>query len=158
MFYIEPCAMKCPNGSIQYYADEYSFNSVPTLPSMPAVLIQNLNLTFDIPSRSANDIWGYHNYTQWKKAELKSPASVDGRLILTSEIEYDGIYSIERADEWETHYDPQTGWVCIGGLETQSYDAFTDKFNGCVEFYPNVIAAIKSGECNAVWMRPTMVK
>lgn len=34
MFYIESCAMKCPNGSIQYYADEYSFNSVPTLLSV----------------------------------------------------------------------------------------------------------------------------
>lgn len=158
MFYIEPCVLKYPNGCIQYYVNEYSFNSTPILPSMPAIMIQNLNITFDFQLKSANDIWGYHNYKLWKEVELKEPNSVKGKLLLSLEIEYDDVYSIKRANEWETYYNSQTGWICIGDLNTQKYDAFIDKFNGCVEFYPNVIAAIKNGECNAIWIRPIVIK
>ena len=157
MFQIKQDTLKYPNGCIQYIINEYSFNSYPILPSLPSIMIQNINICFDIQTKCANDIWGYHNYNVWNNTTLTVPDFVRGKLILTLDIKDDDVYRIERANKWKTFYDLQSGWICIGNLYTGICKAYIDKDNGCIEFYPNVIAIICNSELEAIWIKPTIL-
>lgn len=53
MFQIKQDTLKYPNGCIQYIINEYSFNSYPILPSLPSIMIQNINICFDIQTKCA---------------------------------------------------------------------------------------------------------
>lgn len=157
MFLIEYSQIKCNYGRIEYITNEYSFMSYPALNSLPAILVQNLNITFDYESKTANDIWGYHSYTKWIHTELEPPKAKPGKLYLSDEIGCQDCYRIEETSQWNTFYDSISGWICIGDQFVSGYTIPFNSNNGAIEFYPNVVAVIGDSNLISLWIKPFFI-
>ncbi len=96
----------------------------------------DLNLTIDFESREINDIWGYHNYKTWIKRELNVPECIQGKIILEEhiDIDEDDILEIEDANDWDTFYDINTDWICIGDYNNGNHGKFDNKYDSFIEF------------------------
>ena len=156
MFFINYTDIKIKNGIIKYLVDEYSFNSFPIQKSLPALLIRDINLTFDYNTKTANDIWGYHPFNNWIVSRLILSKYCKGELNLLLSMDEKEIYRIPSTEKWQTYYDPNSGWVCIGNSNVIFEDNY-DKYTGAIEFYPNVIAVLYNGELEAIWIKPQIV-
>lgn len=49
--------------------------------------------------------------------------------------------------EWQTTYDPNTGWVCVSSNEHDVAESY-------VEFAEDTIAGLLNDELVSVWLRP----
>jgi hypothetical protein len=142
------------HGQIVYVQDDYAFDFVPQQIANCIVLIDTIELDFIIyynDIKRASQIWGFHAPpTLWIKKELHVPAFFTGSLILLNEtIEEGDIIRLEGSDTWNTYYDAQTGWVCIGADNQDEEDV-------TVEFATNLLAVLQKKQLKAIWLKPLL--
>ncbi len=142
------------HGQIVYVQDDYAFNFVPQQMTNCTVLLGTTELDFIIYANNikcASQIWGFHAPpTLWIKKELHVPAFFTGSLILLDEtIEEGDIIGLEGSETWNTYYDAQTGWVCMG-TDDQNEEGVA------VEFATNLLAVLDGSQLKAIWLKPLL--
>lgn len=134
-------------GIVKYVESEYSFDFEPAQSSNFDVLVGDLTVSFD-GNMNARQIWGYNPNAGWINKKLSLPTATQGSLVLNDEIETP--QRIYGSKDWKTHYDSNTGWICIGIHNTEQHDK-------AVEFATNIIAVLKNGSLKSIWIKPLFV-
>lgn len=138
--------IKIFTGELLYFKKEYNFDFQPMQVANSTVLINNLNMSIDF-NNCATQVWGYNSYLGWIETKLVLPNSKKGKLILVDELE--DIERIEGSSDWSAHYDPISGWICIGNCKNYPDDKV-------VEFASATIAVINNiYELKALWLKPS---
>jgi hypothetical protein len=143
------------HGQLFYKEDEWSiyFEADSNLEDADcSILVVNLNIDFDLSTKRAGAIWGYHPHSMWIQKKVLIPQYFSGSLLLLDELmEVQDVRRLEGSLEWKTYYDRETGWLCIG-------DYVHHKGDVIVEFLTNTLAALsKKGELKALWLKPIFV-
>lgn len=137
-------------GELIYIRGEHSFDFKPSRNSDITLMIGYIYLGIDSETMSVQQIWGYSSNFSWIEKELKVPAYFKGELILNEELEGGISKRLIESDEWQTSYDRNTGWVCIG-------NEFIEQNEIAVEFAKNTIAVLDRGILKAIWLRPKLL-
>jgi hypothetical protein len=142
-------------GQLFYKEDEQSMNFEADSDPRGAdcsILVVNLNIDFDLSTKRAQNIWGYHPYTMWIQKRLPMPRYFSGSLLLLDEsISIQDVERLEGSLAWKTYYDSAMGWLCVGDHEYHEGDV-------TVEFLTNTLATLnKQGELKALWLKPIFV-
>lgn len=105
-----------------------------------------VGLDIDVESSKALGITGYSCKTYWKKHKLKVPQYRTGELKIVSKEKLLSGTGSYYAKDWETFYDPASGWICIGSKDDSTK-------NDCVEFFKNIIAVVNNEKLVAIWIK-----
>lgn len=132
---------------VVYDEREMGFMCLKCAPVCVSLLLAYIEIQFDGEDMCAKEISGLSPKGTWKKARLAKPENVlKGALKLEENFEW-GVYRLDADDGWETFYDEESGWVCVG-----EPDSAADGSN--INFISNAIATIdKKGELKALWIK-----
>jgi hypothetical protein len=142
-------------GRLVYIRDDWSISFEADTDAGDAycsILVVNLNVDFDLSTKRANNIWGYHPHTGWIPQKLYIPQHFPGSLFLLGDFMlFQDINRIEDSLKWKTYYDSEIGWLCVGDYIQHEGDII-------VEFLTDTLAALnKKGELKALWLKPVFV-
>lgn len=99
----------------------------------------------------AKCLWGFSPRESWKEANLFIPSAIEGELRLVGEYEAGLTWRIDRNKMWESYFDRESGWYCIGNSILADEDT-------AVKIIDNMIAVIdNTSELKAVWIQPLFV-
>lgn len=136
------------HGQLVYRVHEWSLDFEPGQIADCSVSVQDIEVEFDSVTRCASQISGYHPHIGWKKKALHVPEFFPGSLVLLdNSIEDTDIVRLKGTWEWETFYDPKTGWMCVG-YDTPHED------DTAVEFATGIIAVVNQHHLKALWGCP----
>lgn len=90
---------------------------------------------------------GINNKEEWISKKLIFPKSIKGELYFVNDtidiINYDGIWYVE---DWDTYYDKDNNYICIGDFNTECDDI-------AIEFCKNVVAVIEKDKLKSIWIK-----
>lgn len=90
---------------------------------------------------------GINNKEEWISKKLIFPKSIKGELYFISDtidiINYDGIWYVE---DWDTYYDKDNNYICLGDFNTNYYDT-------AIEFCKNIVAVIEEDKLKSIWIK-----
>lgn len=115
------------------------------------ILVRDLNIDFDLHTKEALTIWGYHPHTRWKRATLRVPYAFPGNLLLEEKRGLLEIVRLPESEAWQSQYDAKTRWLCVGDPQLEDEDQ-------AVEFLTNAIAVIKRTDLKAIWLKPVLIR
>ena len=82
----------------------------------------------------------------WVNRTLHVPEVKKGRLFVQFDKPIMGGTGIDYANDWQTYYDKNNNWICIG-------DYNTTEDCELIEFASNIIAALKNEKLIAIWAK-----
>jgi hypothetical protein len=144
-----------------YRRSEYSFDFIQVDQSellwrkqegtMTPITIDTLQIEIAVDTGLALYAWGYYPNIRWTMGELQNISSYARPGTFCVEVD-EGLYigeaiSYVEFGEWNTVFDPHTGWACIGNYEI-SHTA------RCIEFASNTVAVIDKERLEAIWLHP----
>lgn len=133
--------------SLVYNADDYSFDTIPTLHEADLTLALNrLNLT--VYEGRVAQVWGLCSYNQWTGTNQEVPNFSKGSLEFAEDREPGFSYRVNN-DDWPMFVNAQKGWVCIGDCGAQG-DA--------VEFMTGCVAVLdEDSSLVSLWLKPAQL-
>ncbi len=147
--YIKGCCK--PKIEEQYILLDECFNDTPTLSVDTYVAIQYLYLGIDSVDMCIKSLWGTSPRASWKETTLFPPNAVEGSLKIIGECEAGLTYRIDCKKMWESYFDKDSEWFCIGNPIFREGD-------NAVKICNNMIVVINSiNELIAVWIQPIFV-
>lgn len=133
-------------GQLLYIKDEYSLLYEPFCPNVGVSIMCGAYTSLDTICETGviTHISGYNSKRSWIQKELKVPMSQKGQLkVCFDESPMKGT-GIDCDRSWNTFYDSQTNWLCIGDINTVDG-------NDCIEFASNIIAVLRDKQLIAIW-------
>jgi len=91
-------------------------------------------------------ISGFNSKSTWIEKKLDIPESKRGRLWIHFDDSPMKGTGIEYDRTWETFYDAEKHYICIG-------DHLTSDNDDCIEFANNIIAVLRGGQLVAIWAK-----
>jgi hypothetical protein len=147
-------------GQLVYRAYEYSFDfKVGSQPELArragskgttSLLIGTLQIEVGLETGTALFVWGLHSHSaQWRRDSLSRPLAQPGcvRAVFDEEPIMGVSQGLAEVGEWQTTYDPNTGWICVSSN-------VHDVFESYIEFAENTIAGLHNGSLVSVWLHP----
>lgn len=142
---------KIGNTEEQYFINERSFDCNPSTNVDINVAMAYLNLGIDSEDMCVKCFWGFSPRESWKEVALCVPSAIEGNLRLVGEYEAGLTWRIDKNKMWESYFDKESGWYCIGNSILKDDDT-------AVKIINNMIAVVDStSEIKAVWVHPTFV-
>ena len=139
------------NAEEKYYLDEKSFDCVPQVNVDINLAITYLNIGVDSEDMRIKCLWGFSPRESWKDARLCTPTATKGSIKLLGDYESGLTWRIDKGGMWESLYDEQTGWYCIG-------KNVIDESDSAVSIMQNMIVVIDANsELTSVWVKPIFV-
>lgn len=148
-------------GQLVYRAYEYSFDfqvgSQQELASRAgskgttSLLIGTLQIEIGIETGAALFVWGLHSHSaQWRRDSLSRPSAQPGcvKAVFDEEPIMGVSKGLAEVGEWQTTYDPKSGWVCVSSNEHDGDESY-------VEFAEDTIAGLLNDELVSVWLCPS---
>ena len=139
-------------GEAQYIDDESSFYYKPWNYVDYALVIGNGYNSLDVNLKTMNvvQLTGLNPKRNWIKKNLSVPYAQPGELLVLLNENYQGGTGVQYAKNWETYFNLDTGWICIGNPNYAS----TDK---AVIFANNTVAVVREKTLLSVWIRPRFI-
>ena len=135
----------------RYFINERSFDCNPSVNVDINAAIAYLNLGVDSEDMCAKCLWGFSPRESWKETNLFIPSAIEGELRLVGEYEAGLTWRIDKNKMWESYFDRESGWYCIGNSILADEDT-------AVKIIDNMIAVIdNTSELKAVWIQPLFV-
>lgn len=142
---------KIRNADEQYFINERSFDCSPSTNVDINIAIAYLNLGVDSEDMCVKCLWGFCPRESWNMVDLFVPSAIEGELRLVGEYEAGLTWRIDKNRMWESYYDKEAGWYCIGNSKYEAEDT-------AVKIINNMIAVVdKASELKAVWIQPIFV-
>ena len=142
---------KIGNTEEQYFTNERSFDCNPSTNVDINVAIAYLNLGIDSEDMCVKCFWGFSPRESWKEVALCVPSAIEGELRLVGEYEAGLTWRIDKNKMWESYFDKESGWYCIGNSMLENDDT-------AVKIINNMIAVVdNTSELKAVWVQPIFV-
>jgi hypothetical protein len=128
---------------------EYSFDCEPNNGGDITLVIGDyIQLKIWSSNMMTSCVYGLSGYHSWKKIILNPPTYKKGRLILMNYLEPGAAVHMKESATWESKFDYNNGWFCIGNDSTSEDDS-------SVEFTINTVAVIdKNRYLKALWWKP----
>ncbi|MCM1231911.1 MAG: hypothetical protein NC489_17465, partial [Ruminococcus flavefaciens] len=96
-------------------------------------------------------LWGFSPEESWKEAALCVPSAIEGELRLIGEYEAGLTWRIDKSRMWESYFDKESGWYCIG-------NPMSDDEDTAVRVIKNMIVVVdNTSKLKAVWVQPVFV-
>lgn len=110
--------------------------------------IGTLQIEVGVASRRALFVWGLHPRSRWRQGVLPAPVRTGGVAELGPEVDHRPGAAVAIADvgEWETTYDPLSGWVRVAAGDRRE--------QRLVEIADAVLLGAAGGDLVSVWLRP----
>lgn len=138
------------NGKIIYSESDKSFDFIPKesadIYADIYIAIAYLNLGFDSEEMKAQLIWGFNPKESWNDISHEPPTPFKGEILLLEEYEPGETWRIDKEEMWESYYNSDSGWFCIGDPNQEVTDVN-------VEFATDVIAVLQSNGLKALWFK-----
>lgn len=83
----------------------------------------------------------------WQGARLIKPKSVKKSLKLLGEYKGGYIWRLHKDGTWNSYFDENTGWYCIG-------DTYVSESDLCVEFAENTLTMLCGKILKSIWLHP----
>ncbi len=148
-FFIDKNVKKI-NGDLYYLEYEYSFDFEPRQAADSMLSFVYLTLDFDLETKLARQLTGYHHNSLWISKKLIAPRAVEGGLLF-EDCENFLIPGVAReyrpANEWQTFFDRELSLVCFG-------DCTVTDSTECVEIAGGIIVALENHGIKALWLKP----
>lgn len=134
-----------------YFTDDRSFDCRPSANVDINVAIAYLNLGVDSEDMCIKCLLGFSPRDSWKEDKLLVPSAIEGALELVGKYDAGLTWRIDKNKMWESYFDKESGWYCIGNPILGIEDA-------AVRIINNMIVVVdKENELKAVWVHPTFV-
>lgn len=146
-------------GRPKYVIEDYAFDFEIVTPaqwqetkgpsSRTSLAIDTLQLELWIEQSLCLYVWGYCPHLGWKCSPVSPPPSRPGALRVVHDTAFIAGVSvgIEGMVPPTSHFNPESGWFCIGNLETPSGSQ-------AVEFATDTLAAVQGGKIVSLWVKP----
>lgn len=131
-----------------YRKDENSFDFLSDERGDVSILVNYLQISVKASNNNLLSIWGLHPYRLWKFADLTIPQFLKGYVKCLDNYESGISYRDKDFENWNTYYDKNNGWVCIGDKDIM-YDA--------IMFATNSAVVIKNNKIMSIWIKPQIV-
>ncbi|MGN0496850.1 MAG: hypothetical protein ACI4GW_11540 [Lachnospiraceae bacterium] len=142
---------KIENTEERYLINDRSFDCKPAVNVDINVAMAYLNLGVDSENMCVKCLWGFSPRESWKEVNLSVPSAKEGELRLVGEYEAGLTWRIDKNKMWESYFDKESGWYCIGNLMLEDDDI-------AVKIINNMIAVVdNTSELKAVWVQPIFV-
>ena len=140
------------SGKAQYIKNENSFFYEPWNDVNFSILIRNgyNSLDVNLQTKKALQLTGLNPQMNWIRKNLIVPKAQPGNLFILPDQNYQTGTGIQYATNWQTYFNPDTGWICIGNPNDFCEDS-------AVLFANNTIAMIENNNINSIWIKPTFV-
>ena len=140
------------SGEAQYLNQENSFFYKPWNDVDFSIIIGNgyNSLDVNLETRKIVQLTGLNPKNNWIKKNIIIPTAQPGSLMVLLNDNYPAGTGIQYATNWQTYFNVNTGWICIG---------YPDYFNNseAVMFADNTIAVITNNDLCSVWIKPRFV-
>ncbi len=136
------------NFSLVYIGKDHSFDVEPLFESgETSVLINDLQLEIDHESKILY-VWGYCPLIKYEETREFPRGCKNYTLVaLLDKPQVLGVsHRLNENKRWPIYLNKERGWVCIGNPMTMGKEM--------VEFAPQCVATIESGEIIALWLKP----
>lgn len=142
---------KIGNAEEQYFTNERSFDCKPSANVDINVAIAYLNLGIDSEDMCVKCFWGFSPRESWKEVALCVPFAIEGELRLVGEYEAGLTWRNDKNKMWESYFDKESGWYCIGNSMLEDDDKAVKIINNMIVVVDN------TSELKAVWVQPIFV-
>lgn len=143
--------IKTRNTEERYFINDRSFDCNPFVNVDINVAIAYLNLGVDSEDMCVKCLWGFSPRESWKEVKLFVPSAIEGELRLVGEYEAGLTWRIDKNKMWESYFDKESSWYCIGNSMLEDEDT-------AVKVIDNMIAVVdNTSELKAVWVQPIFV-
>lgn len=134
-----------------YFISDRSFDCKPSVNVDINVAIAYLNLGIDSDDRCVKCFWGFSPRESWREANLLVPTAIEGKLRLVGEYEAGLTWRIDKSKMWESYFNKESGWFCIGNTMLEDEDK-------AVKIIKNMIVVVdKTSSLKSVWIRPVFI-
>jgi hypothetical protein len=152
----------CPPlpGQLIYRAYEYSFDFILESreeaasragnKGLTSLVIGTLQIEIGIETRLALFVWGLHSHVgKWRQGVLPriSPEKGGVKILFDEEPVIGVSQGLVEVGEWQTTYDPDTGWICVSANEPDVAESHR-------EFAQDTIAGLTDEKLVSLWLRP----
>lgn len=96
---------KIDNAEEQYFMNDRSFDSNPSVNVDINAAIAYLNPGVDSEDMCVKCLWGFSPRESWKEARLSAPSAIEGKLRLVGEYEAGLTWRIDKNKMWEAYFD-----------------------------------------------------
>lgn len=129
--------------------DEQEVNERKGGSGTTSLVIGTLQIEVSVDRSLCLYVWGYCPYMKWEVSSGSPPPSRPGALRVVQNTDFvEGVsVGIEEMVPPSSHFNPESGWFCIGNLETPSGSQ-------AVEFATDTLAAVKGGKIVSLWVKP----
>lgn len=135
----------------RYFINCKSFDCYPPVNVDINVAMAYLNLGIDSDDMCVKCLWGFSPRESWKETNLLVPSATEGELRLIGEYEAGLTWRIDKNKMWESYFDKESGWYCIGNSMLEEEDKAVKVIN-------NMIAVVNNtSELKAVWVHPVFI-
>ena len=136
------------DGELLYIQNEYSLLYKPFCTKAGVSIMCGDYTSLDTMQETGivAHISGYSPKNSWVEKSMNVPTARSGHLIAHFDKSITNGMGIDYDRYWETYYDKEKQYICIGDDDTKGDD-------DCVEFANNVIAVIREGALIAVWAK-----
>lgn len=114
-----------------------------------SLILGTLQMEVSIESNLCLYVWGYCPFMKWKALAVAPPSSQAGALQVAIDRAFTAGVSvgIEEMISPTPHFNPNTGWFCMGNSETPD-DSLV------IEFATDTLAAVQAGRLLSLWVKP----
>lgn len=128
---------KIGNTEEQYFINERSFDCNPSANVDINVAIAYLNLGIDSEDMCVKCLWGFSPKESWKEVDLCVLSAIEGELRLIGEYEAGLTWRIDKNKMWESYFDKESGWYCIGNSMLDDEDTVVKVINNMIAVIDN---------------------
>jgi hypothetical protein len=144
-------------GTLSYVKSEHSFTYDPARSSdlaaraggsgVTSLVIDTLQIEVGVDTGRLLFVWGYHPMGGWLHADLSSPQSAPGQVIVEVDDELEmGISIPIPGHDWLTEYDPRRGLICV-----RRYQSAPSHY---VTIADGVTVGLSENSINDLWLQP----
>lgn len=136
---------KTDQAKVFYNIEDRSFDTYPILNTDIGLVVAYINICFDSETMNARQVWGFSPKASWKERTLAIPAYREAGLRLSTELE-PGDIRLDWDRPWNTYYDNEKSWLCLGDPETDIRDE-------ALCFLKNAVAVLNGEkELKSLWL------
>ena len=111
-----------PNLNAYYSVNDSCFDTSPLVNVDISVTVAYLNIGISSEDMSIKCIWGFSPRESWNEKSLLAPFAVNGKVKLDGEHQPGMSWRVDKDKMWESYFDKESGWYCIGATEIQQND------------------------------------
>ena len=141
-------------GEAQYLKNENSFFYEPWNNVDFSIIIGNSYSSLDVKLSNMKvvQLTGFNSKDNWIEKKIDVPKAMTGELLIKGKQgDFCTGSGIHCEETWETYYNPDNGWICIGNYEYC-------KTGQAVKFANNTVAVIKGTKLWAIWINPKFIE